>query len=302
MSQSSIAVMRWTVFGVMCTDSPDLHLALDQRVAFADLEQQPPRPEEDRFVLLVVILKAEGVAGVDVNQLADVPIGLRPVQLVAPRLLHSSSLHPPHITPPFALFDAASLAQLSFAPARLRRSRRAPFRLRPAVPARSARAAAARASAARRPRMTRLASGIAVGAMLNSRSPSPTSSVSSTGSAAISPQTATGMPRAPAGADDEADSAEDRRVQRFVEPRHAIVGAIDGEGVLDQIVGADAEEIGLARRAGRPSAPPTAPRSSRRSARPADCARLARAATRRRPRRRRRGRRAAPRGPRRTGT
>ena len=68
-----------------------------------------------------------------------------------------------------------------------------PFSISAAVRARSARPAATRASAARSPRMTRLASGIAVGAMLNSRSPRPTSSVSTTGSAAISPHTATGI-------------------------------------------------------------------------------------------------------------
>ena len=39
MSQSAMAVMRWTVFGVTWTASP-LHLALDE-VAFADLEQHP---------------------------------------------------------------------------------------------------------------------------------------------------------------------------------------------------------------------------------------------------------------------
>ena len=34
-------------------------------------------------------------------------------------------------------------------------------------------------------------------------------------------------------------------MQRLVESRHAIVGAIDREAVLDQIVGADAEEVGV---------------------------------------------------------
>ena len=89
MSQSVIAVMRWTVPGVTWTASPSFISRLTSSSAFLDLEQHPSGPEEDRLVLLVVVLQAERVAGVDVNQLADVAIGLRPVQLVAPRLVHS---------------------------------------------------------------------------------------------------------------------------------------------------------------------------------------------------------------------
>ena len=55
--------------------------------ALLNLEQQLPGVQVDRLVLQVVILEAERVAGVHVNQLAHVPIRLRPVQLVAPRLL-----------------------------------------------------------------------------------------------------------------------------------------------------------------------------------------------------------------------
>jgi hypothetical protein len=36
-----------------------------------------------------VVLEAERVTGVDVNELADVAVGLGPVQLVAPRFLDS---------------------------------------------------------------------------------------------------------------------------------------------------------------------------------------------------------------------
>jgi hypothetical protein len=61
-----------------------LHLALDQLVPFLDLEEQPARGEINGFVFLIVILEAERVAGVDVNDLSDVAVGLRPVQLVPP--------------------------------------------------------------------------------------------------------------------------------------------------------------------------------------------------------------------------
>src|SRR5207247_3154253 len=69
-----------------------LHLTLDERVPFLDLEQHASRPEENRFVLLIVVLQAERVPRIDVYQLADVPLRLRPVQLVAPRLLHLRSV------------------------------------------------------------------------------------------------------------------------------------------------------------------------------------------------------------------
>ena len=95
--------MRWTVGGVTCTDSPGQHLALRQRAVHVDLEQHLARPEEDRLVLLIVVLQAEGVALVDVNQLADVPVRLRPVQLVAPRLLHSR-----HVRHQYSLCIAAA--------------------------------------------------------------------------------------------------------------------------------------------------------------------------------------------------
>ena len=90
------------------------------------------------------------------------------------------------------------------------------------------------------------------------------------------------------------------RVQWFVQARHAIVGAIHGQRVLDQVVCPDAEEVGLARPGGRPSAPPRAARSSRRSGRPGR-ARHGRAAS-PLPGRPPRVRRAAPRGRRRTET
>ena len=72
MSLSSIAVMRWTVFGVMCTRSPGSISRFDELAVFLDLEQQLARLQVDRLVLEVVVLQAERVAGIHVNQLADV--------------------------------------------------------------------------------------------------------------------------------------------------------------------------------------------------------------------------------------
>ena len=43
----------------------------------------------DRLILLLVILQAQQVARLDMEDLANVPIRLRPNQFVAPRLIHS---------------------------------------------------------------------------------------------------------------------------------------------------------------------------------------------------------------------
>ena len=102
-----------------------LHLALDQLVAFLDLEQHPAGPEEDRLVLLIVVLQAEGVAGVDVNQLADVAVGLGPVQLVAPGLLYT--IHGCLVS-----LQSAAWCSPHRLPLRRRGNRRAPARLPPA--------------------------------------------------------------------------------------------------------------------------------------------------------------------------
>src|SRR5436305_1986746 len=76
-----------------------MHLALLQPAPLVDLEQQLPRVQVDRLVLEVVILQAERVAGVHVNQLADVAIGLRPVELVAPRLFDARDVTAHEVTP-----------------------------------------------------------------------------------------------------------------------------------------------------------------------------------------------------------
>ena len=45
------------------------------------------------------------------------------------------------------------------------------------------------------------------------------------------------------GLDGARDQRQHRRVQRVVEVRHRVVGAVDGERVLDQVVGADRQEV-----------------------------------------------------------
>src|SRR5687767_10965216 len=163
-----------------------LHLALDELVPFLDLEEHAPGPEEDRLVLLVVVLQTERVAGVHVNELADVALRLRPMQLVSPGLLHTR-----HVVR-HAFSSQRPCSSLSGS---LARNPVSTVSTSADVFERSARRATRLASAARSPRSTCLASASAVGAMLNSVRPSPTSRARSTGSAAISPQTATGTRR-----------------------------------------------------------------------------------------------------------
>ena len=74
------------VCGVMWTLSPGSISRFVERVSLLNLEEQLPRPEKDRLVLDVVVLQAERMAGLHVQHLAHIPLGLRPVQLVAPRL------------------------------------------------------------------------------------------------------------------------------------------------------------------------------------------------------------------------
>src|SRR6476661_2354221 len=61
------------------------NLALDEFVPFLDLEEHPAGGEVNGFVLLVVVLETERVAGLDVNDFSDVALGFRPVQFVTPR-------------------------------------------------------------------------------------------------------------------------------------------------------------------------------------------------------------------------
>src|SRR3954453_10612183 len=131
------------------------------------------------------------MSGVDMNDLADVSLGFRPVQLEAPRL----------VDPRYLFRHAFSLLNIAphyvRGPTFVRDDRNSPssFSTSVAVRARRVRAATRVASAALNPRSACFASGTAVGAMLNSVSPRPTRSVSTIGSAAISPHTDTGIPR-----------------------------------------------------------------------------------------------------------
>src|SRR5713101_1612014 len=155
-----------------------LHLTLLQASALVDLEEQPARVQVDRLVLHVVILQAQRVARVDVNQLADVPLGLCPMELVAPGFFHARDLA--HDVTPLMSVSRPSAASST----RSMSSTVASFRTRRAI---------ARSSSCRSSPRTCLATGIAPGVMLNSVRPSPTSSVSSAGSDAISPQSETGI-------------------------------------------------------------------------------------------------------------
>ena len=83
--------------------------------------------------------------------------------------------------------------------------------------------------------------------MLNSRRPRPTSSARSAGSDAISPQSDTGILRRAAARRTMTMTPQHRRMQRLVQARHALVGAIDRQAVLNQIVRADREEVHFAR-------------------------------------------------------
>ena len=52
---------------------------------------------------------------------------------------------------------------------------------------------------------------------------------------------------APPGPGDQAQRAEHGGMERLIQVGHAIVGPVDSETILDQIVGADAEEVRFAR-------------------------------------------------------
>ena len=95
--------------------------------------------------------------------------------------------------------------------------------------------------------MTRRATGIAAGVMLNCASPIPTSNASTAGSDAISPHTDSGTFRLAAALPDMANESEYRRMQRLVEMRHALIGAIDGKTALNQVVRADGQKVALSR-------------------------------------------------------
>ena len=67
----------------------------------------------------------------------------------------------------------------------------------------------------------------------------------SAGSAAISPQTESGLRAACAAAGDLRDEAQDRGMRRPEEVRDGLVRAVHGERVLDEVVRPEREEVGL---------------------------------------------------------
>src|SRR5581483_74728 len=156
------------------------HLAFDELTVLLNLEQQLAGVQVDRLVLQVVVLQAERVPFVHVNQLADVALGLRPVELVAPGLLDARYLQAHDVTPLFARWPSAAASSRSMSST---------------VARRSTRRASARSSSTRCSESTCLATPIAPGVMLNSARPRPTSSVSSAGSDAISPHSDSGIRR-----------------------------------------------------------------------------------------------------------
>src|SRR4029434_7598143 len=157
-----------------------VHFELLQLTVDLDLVQKFAGMEIDRLFLPVVILQAQRMACVDVKDLADISLRLRPMKLVPPGLLHSRDdvvhSYPSLLT----TFFAISVPKY--------------FSISSTVPKVSTRAATRTICRTLVSLITRRAMGIAPGVMLNSRSPQPINSFRSSGSDAISPQTETGMP------------------------------------------------------------------------------------------------------------
>ena len=65
------------------------HLTRDALAVLFDLELNSARPEQNRFVLDVVILQAQCVSGVDVDDPADIPVRGGPAQFVSPGFVYS---------------------------------------------------------------------------------------------------------------------------------------------------------------------------------------------------------------------
>ena len=100
-----------------------------------------------------------------------------------------------------------------------------------------------RASAWAVQRMTCLILGRAAPCRLISSRPRPSSTSARRVSEPISPQRPTQMPAAWAASHRAVDAAQDGRMQGLVEVGHPAVAPVHGQGVLDEVVGADAEEV-----------------------------------------------------------
>ena len=87
------------------------------------------------------------------------------------------------------------------------------------------------------------AMAMAVGFMLNSLRPNPTSSPRRAGSAANSPHKRHGNGLPTRSALHQMNEPQHRGVQRLVQIRYAIIGAVDGEAVLDEVVRPNRDEV-----------------------------------------------------------
>src|ERR1700737_3015072 len=97
MSQSVCAIMRWRRSGGMWKGAPGGGNGLLEPPPFpAGLETHHAGQHMDGLVLAQVVLEAEGVTLVDVQDLADVAVGVRPDELVSPGLLDANGLDGGH--------------------------------------------------------------------------------------------------------------------------------------------------------------------------------------------------------------
>src|ERR1700737_229353 len=97
MSQSVCAIMRWRRSGGMWKGAPGGGNGLLEPPPFpAGRETHHAGEHMDGLVLAQVVLEAEGVTLVDVQDLADVAVGVRPDELVSPGLLDADGLDRGH--------------------------------------------------------------------------------------------------------------------------------------------------------------------------------------------------------------
>src|SRR6266516_80586 len=76
------------LFGRNVTCFTRARAPLDQRLAVLDTQNDLAGENINRLILLIMILQREHVAQLDMQDLADVLVGLRPDKLVSPKLLN----------------------------------------------------------------------------------------------------------------------------------------------------------------------------------------------------------------------
>ncbi len=69
------------------------HFLFRQRTVTLDFEEHAARIEINRFVFQVVVLKAQCMTGLYVQDLADVSLRFRPMELIPPWLLDARHSH-----------------------------------------------------------------------------------------------------------------------------------------------------------------------------------------------------------------